>query len=407
MATYRTSSTVFLVIKEAEFNKGGTFTETDTVSSTADSSLKAEVKSIERKIRTNSFIGCPTVAGTETASGSLGLEIIPATGNELVGDVVYEVALGQKVVNGAKIDYWKETGSDFAFAADGNKITTTNTSLEYIKSGDTIVISGSEKNDGTYTVTDYVNEHEIHTEEALTDEDAGNTVTCEDTTCDRIYPMDSGDANYFKLSKPCGDEYSLSVKKIVGCDNTDSQTLYVTGIVPSSIKLNFPTGDVCSATFDLGGAGFTTNTGDDVPAVKCLDTTPYVGKLAKFSVDKKTYESKNLELTISNTITDLETITSTGISAKITTKKEIKGSISVLFEDYSELDRMKKNEDAMVYLRLEADGAKFAIYLPRVRYSSVDISDDGGILMNKIEFIGYVNDKITGEAFLLAHKGLN
>lgn len=405
MATYRTSSTVFLVIKEAEFNKGGTFTDDDTVASTSDSSLKAEIKAIERKIRTNSFIGCPTVAGTESASGSLGVEIIPAEGNDLTGDVLYEIALGTKVVNGAKIDYWKETGSDFTFTADGNKITTTVTNLDYIKKGDTIVISGSEKNDGTYTVAEYVSNHEIHTVEALQDEDAGNTVTCEDITCDRIYPTDEGDANYFKLSKPCGDEYSLAVKKIVGCDETDSQTLYVTGIVPSSVKFTFPTGDICTAKFELAGAGFTTETGNSVPAVKCSDTTPFIGKLAKFSVDKKTYDSKNLELTVSNTVHNLETITSTGISAKITTKKEIKGSISVLFEDYSELDRMKKNGDAMVYLRVEADNAKFAVYLPRVRYNSVDISDDGGVLMNKIDFIGYVNEDVTGEAFLMAHKG--
>ncbi len=45
---------------------------------------------------------------------------------------------------------------------------------------------------------------------------------------------------------------------------------------------------------------------------------------------------------------------------------------------------------------------KFAIYLPKVRYTSVGIEDDDGILVNKIEFEAYEN--IDGEAIYVAHE---
>jgi hypothetical protein len=45
---------------------------------------------------------------------------------------------------------------------------------------------------------------------------------------------------------------------------------------------------------------------------------------------------------------------------------------------------------------------KFGLYLPRVRYTSVNVEDDDGVLANKIEFEGYAD--ASGEALLIAHE---
>jgi hypothetical protein len=45
-------------------------------------------------------------------------------------------------------------------------------------------------------------------------------------------------------------------------------------------------------------------------------------------------------------------------------------------------------------------GKKFAIYIPKSKYSSVAIDDDDGILVNNIEFMASLDD--NGEAIYVA-----
>ena len=84
----------------------------------------------------------------------------------------------------------------------------------------------------------------------------------------------------------------------------------------------------------------------------------------------------------------------------------VKGSLTVTFENYDELNKFKNSTDAEVYLEMAStdgvDNYRFAIYLPRVRYTSVSIEDDDGVLANKIEFEGY--EDANGEALFIAHE---
>jgi len=410
---YKTTSTVFAVIKEAQFNQGGTFTDADAIPATSDSSLKPEVTAIERKTRTNSFVKCPTIAGIEKGSGTLGVEIAPKGdgSHDLIGDLLFEVGLGVKepagAGTGAFITYESVKGNDISFSASDQKITATAEDFSKFRVGDTITVSGSTSNDGTYTIASIPATNELVVAESLVDEAAGADIVIYDNSLPIVREADAtetGEANLYKLNKPCGSEASLAIMKVIGCDATDSQTLIFKGVVPGSVKLSFPTGDICTASFDLGASSFDTRTGDTVPTITCGDSNPYVGKLAKFSVDGKTYEAKNIEVTISNTVTDLETITSTGIGAKITTQKEVKGTFTVLFESYDELQKMKNNTDATLYLELSQDSGanKFAMYMGRIRYSSVDVADDNGVVVNNIEFIAYEDE--NKEPILIAHQ---
>jgi len=343
--SYRSTSAIFAIIKEATFNAGGTFTATDVVEVTSDTALKPEIDAIERKAVSNSFLQSPKLPGKESGSGTLAVELIPIgnTSNDINGSAILEVALGSKEVAGPS-------------------------------SGALIGVS-----------------------------DVAGTVA------NKIYEVQAGEtgtAVLYKLNKPCGGQESLSVKQFLGCDSTDSEVITYTGIVPNSVTFDFPVADIATVSFDTGAAGFNTTSGEAILPSVYISANPYVGKNAKFTVDNMNYEAKDLQFSIENTVSDREALTSSGITNKTVTAKMVKGSLTVTFENYDELNKFKNSTDAAVYLEMNStDGANsytFAIYLPRVRYTSVSIEDDDGVLANKIEFEGYEDS--AGEALLIAHQ---
>jgi len=330
---------------EETFNVAPAFDADDVVETTTDTALKPEIDSIERKATSNSFLTSPKLPGKEFGSGTVGVELIPVgDGSEDInGSAILEVALGIR----------EEAGS------------------------------------GTGAFIGY--------------SDAGVTAA------DEIYEAavgETGEAILYKLNKPCGDQDSLAIKQILGCNSSDSQIITYTGIVPNSVTFDFPVADIATVSFDVGASGFSTNTGEVPLASAFIGTNPYVGKNAKFTVDNVTYEAKDLQFSVENTVSDRDAITSSGITKKIVTIKMVKGTITVTFENYDELNKFKNSTDAACYLEMGstdgADSYKFGIYLPRMRYTSVSIEDDDGVLANKIEFEAYEDD--DGEAILIAHQ---
>jgi len=340
MAVYRSQSAIYAAIVESTFNGGGTFTDDDVIAVTSDTNLKPEVDSIERKAVCNSFVGQPKVAGKEYGSGTFGIELIGTAGAGLLGETVLRVALGIR----------EEPGS------------------------------------GTGAFIGY--------------SDAGTTPANE------IYEAQSGEdgeAYLYKLNKPCGTQESLAIKMMLGCDTSDSQSLIFTGVVPNNVQFNFPTADIATLSFDIGASGFTTASGETLLQSSCSVENPFVGKNAVFTVDDVTYEAKDLSFTIENTVSDREAITSAGISKKVITKKVVKGSLKINFENWDELDKFKNNADAKIYLEMTNGSEKFAIYIPKARYSSVAVEDDDGVLVNTIEFEA-AEDEDTHEAVLVAYQ---
>lgn len=337
---YRTNSAVYAIVKEASFNAGGTYLTADVVEATSDTSLKPEIDAVERKSITNSFLMSPKLPGKESGSGTFGVELIPEeAGTDVNGKVILEVALGSVEEPGLG------TGGFIGFS------------------------------------------------------DAGITPASEIYEAD---VADTGTSTLYKLNKPCGTQDSLGIMQYLGCDATDSQLIEYTGIVPNSVTFDFPVADIATISFDVGASGFVTSELQAIPASSALTSNPYVGKNATFEVGGTVYEAKDLSFSIENTVSDREALTSAGITDKIITAKVVKGSLTVTFEDYTELDAFKNSADATCYLQMSSGAHKFAIYLPKIRYTSVGIEDDDGILVNKIEFEAY--EDVNGEAILIAHE---
>jgi len=439
---YKTLSTLYAVIKEAEFNKGGNFTDNDVVEVTSDSALKPEIDVIERKVVRNSYITAPALPGKEFGSGTLAFELIPLGNgsNDLAGNVVLEVALGIReeagVGTGAVIRADSAPQVESTITADsGNTGDGNLTNFGYNE--DTIVtetwtiectnadtagaevwsvtgsVSGT-KEDAT-TSTDYDNGIiKFKIESGTTDFAVGDKFTIDVVShvAYKIYEVqdgEEGDAVLYKLAKPCGEEQSLAVKLMYGCDDTDSRSLTLKGAVPNSVKFSFPVADIATLSIDLGASSFETNENEPLLSNQYLTTIPYVGKNAILTVDNKTYEGKDVEITIENQVSDREAITSSGIMKKIITKKTIKGTMTVTFENWDELNKFKNNQTAEFFLEMrtetddETQKHKFAIWLPYIKYTSVSVEDDDGVLANKLEFEAYEHP-VLGEAFYLAHK---
>jgi len=339
MAVYRTQSAVYAAILETTFNGGGTFTDDDVIEVTSDSNLKPEIDAIERKATCNSFIAQPKVAGKESGSGTIGVELI-GSDDGLLGSVILRVALG----------IYEEPGT-----------------------GTGCFIGSSD--DGTTPA------NEIHEADASED----------------------GTAYLYKLNKPCGSQESLAIKMMLGCDTSDSQSLIFTGVVPNSVQFDFPVADIATISFDIGGAGFQTASGETLLTANCSSANPFVGKNATFTVDDTTYEAKDLSFTIENTVSDREAITNSGISDKVITSKLVKGSLKITFENWDELDKFKNNADAKIYLEMTNGADKFAIYIPKARYTSVAVEDDDGVLVNTIEFEA-AEDATLKEALLIGYE---
>jgi len=343
MSVYRSKTAVYAVILESTFNGGGVFTDSDVVEVTSDTSLKPEVDSIERKGVCASFVPKAKVAGKEFGSGSLGVELIPdPTGAGLTGGKILRVALGIEEAPGT------DSGAFIGYS------------------------------------------------------DAGVT------PANKIYEAQTGEtgtAYLYKLNKPCGTQESLAVKEMLGCDTSDSQSLVFTGVIPNNVQIDLPVADVCTVTFDVGASAFQTSSGETPLVSTCSAEIPYVGKNAKFTVSDVTYEAKDVSISIENTVSDREAITSSGITDKVITGKVVKGSLKITFENWDELNRLKNNTEAQLYIELKASGNTFAIYIPYAVWSSVGVEDDDGVLVNAIEFEAAV-DPITDEAILIAHENV-
>ncbi len=446
---YKTLSTLYAVIKEAEFNKGGTFTDNDVIEVTSDSALKPQIDVIERKVIRNSYLTAPALPGKEYGSGTLAFELIPLDdgSNDLSGNVVLEVALGQREApapqSGAVIRSSSAHQVESTVTADSNNTGNGNLTFEgyyedTIKTETWTIECTNADNAGAevWSVTGSVSGSQP---DATTGQDYDNgiikfiieagdtafavgdkfTIDIVSNVAYKIYevsdnPADNeeGTAWLYKLAKPCGAEQSLAVKLMYGCDETDSRSLTLKGAVPNSVKLAFPTADIATISIDLGASSFETAENEPLLQNTYLTTIPYVGKNAILTVDGKTYEAKDVEITIENQVSDREAITSAGITKKIITKKTVKGSMTVTFENWDELNKFKNNHTAEFFLemRTETDDPdkkyKFAIWLPYIKYTTIDFSDDDGVVAQKLEFEAYEHPTL-GEAFYLAHGKAN
>lgn len=103
--------TVIAIDEEVVIGAGqaGTWLATDVVSFNDDSGLTPATATLERNVMNSSFLGCQGLAGQDSTSGNLNVDlgILPKVGTEsgkLNGHLIFKSGLGKYVQNGAIVD---------------------------------------------------------------------------------------------------------------------------------------------------------------------------------------------------------------------------------------------------------------------------------------------------------------
>ena len=222
------------------------------------------------------------------------------------------------------------------------------------------------------------------------------------TPADEIYLADvaeDGTAVAYLSGGASDATKSLTIKEFIGTD----KSLETTGNVVSSIAINLPSADVANVSFSIEGCGFTTNNADTKLSNLCTSTLPYLGKSAVFKFDGSTVNATDVSINIANTVYNEEAITSDGYSSKQVTAKDITGSFTVLFEDYSLLTKFQDSVNGSLYISLTQGTGTFAVYIPVLRLTEFSKADSSGVYSQTVSFQVPANCDADVEPIIIAH----
>ena len=207
----------------------------------------------------------------------------------------------------------------------------------------------------------------------------------------------------YLLSKPSDARKSMVVREYLGGGTgTTNNCLEHKGVFIESAALSFAVGQIAQVSFSASGIDYGNPTAQTVlPSLGC---TPigFVVKLMTMKKDGITLHAQDVNVTISNTLNDRSAVTSNGVSDKVVTNKSIEISYNIDMEDLTAYTALKNNTEAELYIELVNGTENMRIYIPKMVYSSVDKSDDSGVLTLGISAMAYPD--ATGEAIYIATK---
>ena len=352
------------VVEEVSYGAANpVFTNADYIDYTA-ADISADIEKIDRAVLRDSLLNLESLQGQETSSGSISVEISGAVAGKVNGELLYENGIGKKVAQAVATT-----------VASGTSTTVfTLTSVAGLAVGQALKVTTG--GSAQYTVITNITGSVVTVSPALT----GTPVAA-----DPVKGLLS-----FLLPKPKDTVTSLAVRenlKPTSGNNIDYDYL---GVMVSEVSFDFPVGGISTATFNLGGAGFTTKTPGSTPATPCTLNTPVIGKNAIFKAMGNTYEAKDVKFTVSTEIFDVTAITTDGLADKIVTAKTVTGSFSVMYDGTSNFDLFKAGTKGAASLLLK-DGGKTSpvitgFFMPNIKITSVKRTEDGGIFYDNIEF---------------------
>ena len=172
------------------------------------------------------------------------------------------------------------------------------------------------------------------------------------------------------------------------------------GVAVESIDLEFPVGQIATAGFSLGGAGFNVDdnagAGVAVPDLPCDVFTPVVGKNAILNLDGVLIDAQDVSINVATEITDIDSITTAGITNKLGVKKSVTGKFRVEYTGKEFFDKFKNGTIGSLSLRLRDGGVDSpfiaAIDTPRIKFTNVSRTTDGGIFYDEVEFMALSPD---------------
>lgn len=223
------------------------------------------------------------------------------------------------------------------------------------------------------------------------------------TPANEIYTAQGGDtgtATGYTLAGTSDATKSLTIKQFLGVN----KSLETTGNVVSAIALSIPTADVATVSFSVEGCGYTTNNADTKLTPSCVTSLPYLGKSAVFSFDGGDLSATDVSINIANTVYNEEGITADGYTSKQLTQKEVTGSFTILFEDYTMLTKLQNNTSGSLYIELNQGTNKFGVYIPALKLTSFGTANNSGVITQSVDFACIYDCSIVGEPIIIAQE---
>jgi len=337
----RTRGIVTQIAKETTFNTAPTFSDSDVVLAIS-TAINPKVDMVDRKELGCSLVKKAGIPVRFTTDGNVEVEMRRAEGDNptFVGDVLFEAGLGVKHL----ADGDKGNGGFIGYESDGE------------------------------TEADKV---------SLADSDHAGTAT--------IYTI--GDTGVERIS--------LALKKFY---DSGDVVLTSTGNVINKVDMQFPTADILTATFSLEGSGYSTSSGETKPACPSDTKAPLVGKSATFKFGGNVVNATDLSVSITNKITNEESLTGSGYTNKYIVEKEVTGSFKVLMEDFSYLDKLTNQTIGEFYLQITNGTDELGLYMPKVKVTEVSVTDNSNMLIEVSVTFQAERDDSLGETLLLGIK---
>lgn len=334
-----TKSKVIAAKIETVFNVAEVLASTDTFTVKSNSKVDATLDTVARDIIQDSMLKTAPIPVRENTSGTIDFELMPSgTVDDLLGDPFLEAGMGRKSIAAIA---GAGTGCFIGYSDDG------------------------------VTIAD-----QIYMAQA-TDVNASTAVA---------YTL----ANTTEATK------SLTIKEFLGLN----KSVEATGNVIDSIDIALPTADVATISYSFAGCGFTTNNADTKLTPSCTSTIPYLGKSATFTFDGGSLPATDVSIKIANTVYNEESLIANGYTSKKVTSKDITGSFTLLFEDYTLLTKLQNNTDGTLYIVLTQGINKFAVYIPALKLTTFSKADSSGIMTQTVEFT-VVNSCVAGQEAII------
>jgi len=366
------------VVEEVSYGAATpTFTNVDYIDYTG-SDLSTSIENLERNVVRNSMLALAPLLGQETSSGSITVEV---SGDNAVtgvnGHLLYKNGIGKFINNTVATT-----------ATGGTTSTIIVTSAVGYAVGQIVKINLG-AGDSYTTITEI----------------AGSTLTVAPilsevpTTGDAIVGL----ATYI-LPKPNDTVPSLAVRENLKPTTGNAIDYDYLGVVVSDVALSYPVGNIATAQFTVAGASFTATTPGTIPALPCTIATPVVGKNATLTVLGTNYAAQDLSINVTTEITDVNAMTTDGLSNKLAVGKGVTGSFKVEYTGVASFDAFKAGTIGELMLQVR-DGGKTApmlqvVYMPSIKFTEVSRSEDGSLLYDTITFQAMSPDCLQTERAL-------
>lgn len=352
------------VIEEASYGNGGAVVDADYVDYTG-SDLSTSIENLERAVIRNSMLALEPILGQETSSGSITVEVSGDNATTGVnGHLLYKNGIGRFANN-----------TTATTATAGTTTSVTVTSATGFVVGQIVKVNLGVGLDEYAQITGI----------------AGSVLTVEPAFSEAPANGDAvvGLATYY-LPKPSDSVPSLMVREHLAPTTGNTIDYDFRGVIVSDVALSYPVANIATAQFTVAGGGFDVTTPGSTITLPCTIATPVVGKSAVLTAMGVSHQAQDLSISINTTVTDSQSIATEGLSNKLAVAKAVTGSFKVEYTGAANFTAFQTGATGALMLQVRDGGSTSpmlqVVYIPKIKFTNVSRSPDGGIMYDTISF---------------------